>query len=569
MTAAPETAVRTGIASGYLKASLPIICFIASGLVSLLLGQDSNWDLKNYHFYNAYAFIHDRLLYDVAPAQLQTFHNPLMDIPVYLLIQSCSPMAVGFLIGGLQGFNIWLAYKIAFHLLQDIPGRSRHILSFATGITGYLGTANLSEIGTTFGDNITSLFVLAALLLLIRAMPQQPGEKVGFTQKSVLLSGLLLGMGAGLKLVVGVYGAAFLLSLLLLSTTWQNRTKNLLLSGGAMGLGFLATAGYWMMFLWRHFDNPLFPYFNKIFRSPFYLLKNFTDTRFLPKTPGEILFYPFYFLKMQHLPSELPFRDSRLAVGYLSVLLFAFVFLYRKMTAKQGAPETGPEVSCNTASLFTIVFSVSAYALWQKMFSIYRYAVPLEFLSPVIAMLTLKYIFRSRRRLMLLALPLLALVIVTTRPMSWGRVPWTRDFFGVSISALDRPEMKLGSALVLMAGHEPLSYVIPYFPPATRFVRIESILTYPGDGTLIQQRAKVLLQGQNGPEYFLYKMKGHQKDHDLDRTLSYYRRKFEKTACEPIQSKIDDDLFLCKVSPFVRPSAVSGMKGQTPEPKGR
>src|SRR3954469_5550057 len=31
-----------------------------AGIASILLRQDSNWDLQNYHYYNAWAFVHRR-----------------------------------------------------------------------------------------------------------------------------------------------------------------------------------------------------------------------------------------------------------------------------------------------------------------------------------------------------------------------------------------------------------------------------------------------------------------------------------------------------------------------------
>ncbi len=40
---------------------LLVLCLIVGGTVSVLLGQDANWDLKNYHLYNPFAFLNDRL----------------------------------------------------------------------------------------------------------------------------------------------------------------------------------------------------------------------------------------------------------------------------------------------------------------------------------------------------------------------------------------------------------------------------------------------------------------------------------------------------------------------------
>ncbi|MDB9418606.1 hypothetical protein PN487_18805, partial [Microcystis aeruginosa CS-556/03] len=56
-----------------------VVYFIALGIISVILGQDVSWDLRNYHFYNPYMLLTGRFKYDVLPAQIQTFFNPLMD----------------------------------------------------------------------------------------------------------------------------------------------------------------------------------------------------------------------------------------------------------------------------------------------------------------------------------------------------------------------------------------------------------------------------------------------------------------------------------------------------------
>ena len=54
-------------------------------------GMDANWDLRNYHLYNPHAWLTGRDSLDVAAAQLQSFHNPLLDVPLYLLVSSGAP----------------------------------------------------------------------------------------------------------------------------------------------------------------------------------------------------------------------------------------------------------------------------------------------------------------------------------------------------------------------------------------------------------------------------------------------------------------------------------------------
>jgi hypothetical protein len=60
---------------------LAVFYFVLLGIVSLYLGQDISWDIRNYHFYNPYMLLTGRMQYDILPAQIQTFLNPTMDIP--------------------------------------------------------------------------------------------------------------------------------------------------------------------------------------------------------------------------------------------------------------------------------------------------------------------------------------------------------------------------------------------------------------------------------------------------------------------------------------------------------
>src|SRR2546423_15717846 len=75
-----------------MDAGLLLAAMLLAGAASvLLLRQDVNWNLQNYHFYNGWAFVHGRLGWDLAPAQIQTFHNPLLDLPFYWMVAADWP----------------------------------------------------------------------------------------------------------------------------------------------------------------------------------------------------------------------------------------------------------------------------------------------------------------------------------------------------------------------------------------------------------------------------------------------------------------------------------------------
>jgi hypothetical protein len=67
------------------------------------------------------------------------------------------------------------------------------------------------------------------------------------------------------------------------------------------------------------------------------------------------------------------------------------------------------------------------------------------------------------------------LLLITLVPGDWGRRPWGADYFGVELPAIAKPER----AIVLMAGHDAMAYLIPFFPPPVRFLRIQGYVTGP------------------------------------------------------------------------------------------
>lgn len=61
------------------------VVVLAFGCISMFLGKDDGWDFLNYHWYDAYAFLHGRLGFDVAVAHQATYFNPLIHLPFYWL----------------------------------------------------------------------------------------------------------------------------------------------------------------------------------------------------------------------------------------------------------------------------------------------------------------------------------------------------------------------------------------------------------------------------------------------------------------------------------------------------
>src|ERR1700685_4187235 len=145
---------------------LVAVC-VGTGLLSVFLGPDNYWDLRYYHLYNPWAYLHGRYLYDVGPAQEQGFLNPTADFLLYGLISSPLndfPRVVAFIMGAVHGINAALLLVIACHVIRPPEPVERSTLGSVAWLMGVSGAGFMSLLGTSSNDLICALFVLGSLL---------------------------------------------------------------------------------------------------------------------------------------------------------------------------------------------------------------------------------------------------------------------------------------------------------------------------------------------------------------------------------------------------------------------
>jgi hypothetical protein len=531
------------------------------GLGALLLGQDANWDLRNYHYYNPFAWLHGRLDVDVAPAQVATYYNPLLHLPFYLAVQRLPPRALGFILGTLQGLNFPLLVILARQALHSHPRSSpaeRTTWAWCAALLGMLGAGGISELGTSFGDALLSLPLLAALTLMLHHLPLlcQPRSGPGLAWAAA--AGLLAGTAAGLKQPMAVYAVGLCLSCFALPTAFPRRVS---LAFG-FGIGTLAgiglTSGFWLLEMASRFGNPFFPYFNQFFRSEMATIGDYRDTRFLPRSLSAIVAAPLRFAAMPKQLAEVPFRDLRWVMFYLLLIPLAVRVAAQRL--RPGA--AGPDIpACPASSRLLLTFGLTSYAAWLLLFAIFRYAMLLEMLIPlgiVLAVNRLCPAAPARR----LALAAGALVLITTlQPADWERVAWGRSYFGVQPPPLEQPER----TVVLMAGLEPTAYLIPFFPHAVRFLRIQSYFTGPSaQPNGLDRRMQRVVAAHDGPLLALFRSYEREAVHAA---LRFYGLKLTPGSCAElrphIESHIRYPLLLCPVERH-GPTAPAAPSGERP-----
>ena len=196
-------------AHGIAVVALCVAFPLGFGALALVLGQDTNYDLRNYHWYNPYAFLTGRLALDIGPAHANTFYNPLLDVPVYLLAQALPAKAVGFLLGTVQGLNFVLLFALLRALIvAPSPAQRSGFAAVVAGV-GVLGGGHLSLVGTTYYDNVVSLAVIGAALIVAASASTVFAGPMRSSFARTAAAGLVLGAGAGLKLPTAVFAVGF------------------------------------------------------------------------------------------------------------------------------------------------------------------------------------------------------------------------------------------------------------------------------------------------------------------------------------------------------------------------
>jgi hypothetical protein len=505
---------------------------ILFGFLALALGQDANWDLRNYHWYNAYAFLNDRHATDLLPSQTPNFYNPVLDVPFYLLANSVSAKTASFVLATIQGINFSLLLLLAFRLLPFSVPSVRLCASVAVAVLGLLGGGGIAELGTTFYDNIVSLGVFGSLLLVIWLWPSLSARPLGQALALAALAGLPVGLAMGLKQPTVLFCVGLCFAFLL--SPGAVRRRFFLSFGFGLGItaGLLIFSGHWMLTLWQAYGNPLFPYFNDLFKSPLAAATDARDVQFVVQGFWDSLLFPFTFALHPRRVGEIDWQDLRIPILYLLLYVMAAYHLFSRKTTSPLPP----------TAVYVLCASALSYLVWLKMFCIYRYLIPLEMLAPLLIVLVATQIpLKTARRSMILACAALLIIAVTVRPGNWGRVPFGDKFIETKVPLIPAPETKM----LLMAGFEPMSWVLSSFPARMPVVRVQSNFSSPdqpekGINKIISQR----VSAHKGD--FLLLIPAYQHPFAKE-ALAHYGLAADFSTCRKVENNLYSPLDLCPV----------------------
>jgi hypothetical protein len=519
-----SSAVRARLS--YAEWAFIVIVILACGCISRLLGEDAGWDFRNYHWYVAYAFVHDRLGFDLAVAHHATYYNPLIHLPFYWLATTGNSGLALFYTGALYGLNVLPLYLLNRAALT-LPDTRR--LAAGLALAGLLGSTVISMLGATSYDIVLSTLIFGGLAVLIINRDALSAAPVP-AAAAAAQAGVLIGAATGLKLVESSYAVGFALVLLLLPGRPAVRTARLL-AGGAAGVAAVAVcAGFWFLTLARTTGNPLFPFYNSIFRSALIEPTFYGTTNFPPAGFWSAVSFPFRFVLDYRIADDGPFRDLRIPLLYVLLPLASLWFAF-------GRPQPGRLVASPTTRIL-FLFTAGSYAAWLSAFAVYRYLAGLEMLAPLLIVAALDCTPVAPRLRLCAAAILMLLAAVCGRYGFGGRAAVHDPYVRVEGLSFPNP----AGTLLLMTGHEPMAYLIPSLPPAIPVLRIDGWLAQPDDCSGLTALMRTRVAAHRGD---LFLLAAPEERAAADHATAAYGLEIVTAQCRQIRSNLGGPYQLC------------------------
>lgn len=241
------------------------------------------------------------------------------------------------------------------------------------------------------------------------------------------------------------------------------------------------------------------------------------------------LLFPFRINLNPFQVGEVSFCDLRISILYLTLI----ALLIKRLVSWGRRTDNTPHGERLSKSRFIIIFITVSFLLWMKLFAVYRYSIVCEFMAPLTILLVLGIIIGRERLHMRLTLGCFLLILVMLEPGNWGRRPFASDYFGVHPPNIQSPS----STLVLTAGHDPMAYMIPFFPPEVRFLRIQSYLTGPSEHPNdLDRLMRAIVRDHPGPIFLIYRS---YEEEETRIALEAYGLEINKQRCRTFTPHVE------------------------------
>lgn len=233
---------------------------------------DVSFDSLNYHLYLGFkGWNWQNNIFEFFPTGIHNF-SPLLDMVGYGFFSVLGyRLGTVFSVLAIYG-GIYLTYKI-YKLFEPTKRITDSVVRTFLFVSSFLSFELFLGIATYYVDSLVwcgSLLVVYWLMLYLRN-----GLNKYLIAMSLMLGVLVLGKMTNIYLAIGAFGVLLVDGWLSHEDRWL-KLKRLMVAGGLFLVILLG--GNWQNY--RLTGNPVFPFYNQIFKSPYYPEENFRENRF-------------------------------------------------------------------------------------------------------------------------------------------------------------------------------------------------------------------------------------------------------------------------------------------------
>ena len=356
-----------------------------------------------------------------------------------------------------HALNLVLLFLLTQSLVgADGTGRER-LTVVAFWLLGAIAPVYWHLVGTSYADLLTSVLVLAALWLIARAAP---GALWG-----IGVGAALAGAATAFRVHNAIYVAGLLFALALSHfPSPRDRLRSLGVFCAATFAGWLLCFAPWAQRVYREFGNPLFPFYNGVFRSPDFPAANLPLASFVPDSLYELVTLPFRMATYTfwvYVEARLP--DLRPGLLVASLAACWLLWQFRRSALRVDGTD-------GQRRLILVFFAVSG-VLWLATSSNGRYGVALFLLGGPVCGVILSWLLPLRHVLLVIAAVLVWQVLLQGMHFPQSRIvstPWTSRYFDWNLP--DR--YKREPATFLAFGLQTGSTLAPRVHPASSHVNL-------------------------------------------------------------------------------------------------
>lgn len=359
---------------------------------ALEAGPDTFWDTLNYHFYTPFAILNGRLMLDIAPAGVHSYFNPTADFYYYF----CWQLLAGWpkILAITQ--SVWYAITLFFVFkILRLCLKQKHTLApfILTGLFFFFAPAVFIWSAYNTADMSSSATLISSLYFTLSSLslPKTPQKTI-----RILLAGVLFGLTFALKYTTTPFLIAYIIVFCCCFSSFKEWLKyGLLFTAGALGT-FWVAGGWWWNQMYQIFGNPLFPFYNNIFHSPYFDNAALIDYRFFSgKTWQEFLLLPLTFLYAQ------PMNISEGSIRGLSLLAYWTGTVYLLINKRNPRRQ---HLLRHSITNKLCIFFISGYILWLAQFALLRYAMPLEAVGGILFTCAIWTCFHGKYRFFIMGI---------------------------------------------------------------------------------------------------------------------------------------------------------------------